>query len=51
MEWYLDLNPNLELKVNVHEELGLELDLEILHEFFYKPVRAKFFSEQNFTFF
>jgi hypothetical protein len=30
----MDSNPNLEPKVHVHEEPRLELDLEILHEFF-----------------
>jgi hypothetical protein len=43
MEWYLDLNPNLEPKVNVHEEPYSNLDLEISHEFFYKPIGTSVF--------
>ncbi len=55
MEWYLDSNPNLEPKVNVHEEPGSDLDLEISHEFFtnqLEPVclfgaKFHFFLTQN----
>jgi hypothetical protein len=43
MEWYLDLNPNLEPKVNVHDEPNLDFDLEISHECFYKPIGTSVF--------
>jgi hypothetical protein len=51
MERYLDSNPKLEPKVNVHEEPGLELDLEILHELITNQLEPIFLFGAKFHFF